>query len=248
MAEIHLFDLLSRRDGGITSATRFLNEAELALTLRDPILRGENYLVSGGYKDSIRARIIFPAYWEEESVNLTEYVECVKITGSKYTKLSHSDFLGSLTGIGISRDALGDIVVSEDNTSAVLFCEPSIKKFLLCEPSPLERVGREKVKISDYIPGDDFSSGRGYKPVCLFVSSMRLDCIAAALTGVSREKIKETIASGNVVLNYIVAESTDKTLCTGDILSIRGNGKYRIDISAGMTKKGRIKLNVLKYV
>lgn len=248
MADIFLSDLLQRRDRGITSATRFLNEAELALTLRDPLLSGTDYLVCGGYRDAVRARIIFPAYWETGTVDAGEYVASVKICGSGYVKLSHSDFLGSLTGLGISRDFLGDIVVGGDGASAVLFCDPSIRKFLLSEPSPLERVGRDRVKTEDFTPDGDFTSGRGYEPLCLFVSSMRTDCVVAALCGVSREKAKDLVLSCSVVCNYAEATAVDRQLESGDIISVRGKGKYRIDSFAGTTKKGRIKLNVLKYV
>lgn len=248
MAEIYLDDLLSVRDRGISCATRFLNEAELALTIKELKIRSEDFIIFGGYAYAVRARIIFPAYWEKETIITSEYVVSLKIAGSSFSKLRHSDFLGALTGLGISRDVLGDIVVSEDAASAVLFCEPSIEKFLLSEPQPLERVGREKVHTSSYCIGDDFDSRHSFETITCHVSSMRLDCVTAAVCSLSREKAKDIIISSNAVLNYVDVTSPDRTLIEGDVLSIRGKGKFRIERISGITKRGRIRLDVIKYI
>jgi RNA-binding protein YlmH len=81
----------------------------------------------GGYDGSERCRLlVLPEYLAREdgeytAANLREAlpelcesaVSVLRIEGSGYRKLSHRDYLGSLLGLGIERDKLGDIGVSQ---------------------------------------------------------------------------------------------------------------------------------------
>ena len=65
---------------------------------------------------------------------------CLKISprSAKYGKpLEHRDVLGTVMGLGITRDLIGDIIIREDG--AYLFCVSSMADFLR---ESLARVGR----------------------------------------------------------------------------------------------------------
>lgn len=246
--DIHIYDLLAKREKGESTATRFLNESEKALASKELQTLGEDFRIFGGYGECIRARIVFPAFWETDSIDASEYVTSVKIVGSGYETLTHSDFLGSVLGLGISRNAVGDIVVEKEKTSAVVFCTPEIKSFLLSAPPVLERVGRDTVRVIDYTPGEDFTSGHGFESKTVLAASLRLDCIVSSLCNVSRENAKVMISQEKVSLNYVSALKCDAGVSAGDIISVRGKGKFRIDEASGNTKKGKIRLQISKYI
>jgi RNA-binding protein YlmH len=79
------------------------------------------------------------------------------------------------------------------------------------------------------------------------VSSLRLDCVVAELACASRSKANEIIRELRVFVNYENEENNSRNLKEGDILTIRGKGKFIIESIVGYTKKNRIILKILQY-
>ena len=66
----------------------------------------------GGYKDAERCLFIcFPEYLEPDYDSIISVLE---ITARDIDKMSHRDYLGSLMGLGIKRENIGDILPLED--------------------------------------------------------------------------------------------------------------------------------------
>lgn len=210
----------------------------------------------GGYDGSERNRLfVLPMYMaldeyskkaldEAEIDIVTESVQAVKIMGSGYIKLSHRDYLGSLLGLGIERDVVGDVAVL-DGFSAVVFCDGKIAEFILSE---LKKVGNDTVRVSKTEVASDFC----YEPQSVTVSdtvaSARLDCVVAALSGLAREKAQHVLKSGSVALDYFTADECDAPVSEGSVISIRGVGKFKILSLSDTTKKGRLRLLAKKYI
>lgn len=169
---------------------------------------------------------------------LTERVSAVKIRGSGYRTLTHRDYLGSVLGLGLERDAIGDIAVQNER-EAVLFCSARIAQFL-CEH--LEKVASDTVRCEPYVIDQSFTDGRRYRPISDTVASPRLDCVVAALTNLSREGTKDLIRSGLVELEYEVETRTDVMVVPPATLSARGYGRFILRAFDGETKKGRLRL------
>lgn len=169
---------------------------------------------------------------------LAERVSAVKIRGSGYRSLNHRDYLGSVLGLGLERDAIGDIAVQSEH-EAVLFCSLRIAQFL-CEN--LGKVASDSVRCEPYAVDATFTDGRRYRPISDTVASARLDCVVAALANLSREETKELIQSGLVELEYEVETRTDLTLTPPATLSVRGYGRFIVRAFDGETKKGRLRL------
>lgn len=66
--------------------------------------------------------------------------------------------------------------------------------------------------------------------------------------GLSRTKAMELIQSGKVKVNHSEIEKNDYICQQGDIISCRGKGRLRIGQLSGETRKGKLKLCILKYL
>ena len=56
-------------------------------------------------------------------------VDALLVKGSGFEKLSHRAIMGSVLGLGVQRDVIGDIVLVNDN-EAVFFCDSQLIDFL----------------------------------------------------------------------------------------------------------------------
>lgn len=169
---------------------------------------------------------------------LSRAVTAVLIRGSGYRELTHRDYLGSLLGLGLERDALGDVVV-QGPFRAVVFCSETIAEFLL---TSLTKVASDTVRCTRYVPDEDFTDGIRYQPIRDTVASPRLDCVVAALTNLSRENAQNIIRSGLVEVDFEPTERTDLMLTPPATLSIRGHGRFVLRAFDGETRKGRLRM------
>ena len=79
------------------------------------------------------------------------------------------------------------------------------------------------------------------------VSSMRVDAIVKAASGVSREDAQKLVTQGHVKLNHEEITSPTKTAESGDILSVRGYGRYKILSADAVSRSGRIAVYIDKF-
>ena len=93
----------------------------------------------------------------------------------------------------------------------------------------------------------DLPKGRGYVEKEYTLASLRLDAAVAAVTGLSREKAKSLILSGNAALNHLECHNISRTVGEKDVLTIRGKGKFVINGVLGETKKHRIRISIIHY-
>ena len=213
---------------------------------------GAQFAFFGGYGDAERKKCYFlPEFMEgmDDITKLSEYgysseVAALQIKGSGFESLSHRAIMGSILGLGVQRDAIGDIILIS-NSSAVFFCDEKLCEFFL---SDLKKIGRDTVKV-ECISIDSISlPERRFLQISDTVASARLDCIVAALCSLSRERAKERIEQSLVELNYEIEERPDKEVSAPAILSIRGVGKFRVLSVSDKTKKGRYRLLAEKYL
>ncbi|MEE0059481.1 MAG: YlmH/Sll1252 family protein, partial [Acutalibacteraceae bacterium] len=157
-------------------------------------------------------------------------------------KLSHRDFLGSLMGLGLKREAIGDILTGDGYT--VIFIKDEIKKYVL---SQIQKIGSVGVVTEEW---DNYTLPikNEFENISCTISSARLDNIVSALVGLSREKSATLIKQGLVFVNSVAVDNLSYTIKTGDKISIRGKGKFIVGDFSGLTKKGRLKLTVQKYI
>jgi RNA-binding protein YlmH len=264
MLEARLSDAIARTEKGMTAVLPYLTprqKKQAEQILRQQGLWGSAYFY-GGYPTAERTCLfLLPDYLPpllslpihecpaEELASLigeeiSQWIFPVRIKGSGYRELTHRDYLGSLLGLGLERDALGDVAV-QNNREAVVFCSRTIGEFLL---TSLSKVASDTVRCTPYVPDEGFTDGRSYRPIHDTVASPRLDCVVAALTNLSREDAQGTIRSGLVEVDFEPTERTDLPLTPPATLSIRGHGRYILRSFDGETRKGRLRMFAEKLI
>ncbi len=168
----------------------------------------------------------------------------VLIEGSAYSELSHRDYLGSVLSLGIERDSIGDIDLITPS-SAYVFALEGASRLLIREMSS---VGREKVTASPAVLPEGFRAAKEYEPVSGTVMSLRLDGVVRVLCSVSREDAATLVSSGDVSVNYVVVTKPDSSLEPGDVISVRGYGKFIFDGDRGVNRRGRLRIDARKFI
>lgn len=252
-------DQMQKADRGEISVSEFLTPREMyfvSSVLNRAGYRGR-FAFCGGYPSAERARLVcLPEYalygtdeTDAEAVRQvaselsSEDTVTLLIRGSGFRSLSHRDFMGALLALGIKRGCLGDILV--DGDEAYVFCDAKMSGFI---KDTLTKVGRDSVKVTSGALPEDFAATKRTVTVTDTVASMRADSVIAALVNCSREKAKEYVAGGLCELNYEQLLKPDAAVDEGDVLSVRGKGKFIIKGTDGVTKRGRLRLWAEKYV
>ena len=264
LLEARIGDALEKCRRGSVAVLPYLsprgrNRAERELSRRGESARAWFF---GGYGEAERVCLfLLPDYlvdllerpiaeYDRESMEgilgeeLSFAVSSILVRGSRYRVLSHRDYLGSVLGLGIERDAIGDIAVQNAH-EAVIFCSESMADFLC---ATLEKVATDTVRCSRYTPDASFTDGRTYAPVNDTVASARLDCVVAALTGQSREEAQRSVRSGTVEVNFEPEERVDVQVEPPAWISVRGYGRFRLRSFDGETKKGRLRMRADRLV
>ena len=233
----HLYDLCRAARRGQIRFTRFLeppHQKEAARCAREEGVEAAFY---GGYEGAERA---VAAFFEGEPPEAWP-VECLRTDwNAEYAKVQHRDLLGALMGLGIERSLMGDIVVGEG--CAYLFVLSSAAPMILGE---LTGAGRAKLSVRR-AEGEALPTEAGV-PVRDTVSSMRLDAVAAAGFSLGRAEAQELIRRGLVKLNHRPEERTDARVRAGDLISVRGQGRLRVDEEQGPTKKSRLGVKMTRF-
>lgn len=187
----------------------------------------------GGVENCERAAAFFlPEWMDPEDFDPSETIRCVKITAHFGTP-GHRDYLGSLMGLGVRREWLGDILI-QDSVAHVL-CLNTVERELLT----LEKVGRCGVKTASVPLSEIPVPERKVRPVSFTVQSARFDAVLAGLFRLSRTVAADHIRAGDASLNYSECLRPDAPVEPGDVLSLRGYGKARVTELGGQSRKGR---------
>ena len=250
-----LDDLCRSAEQGTPVSSCFLSPRELYFGAEYLCRHGfiGRYLEWGGYELAERKKlIVLPDYMEGAAMpELADYgyesdVCALRVVCSGYVNVTHRDLLGSILGLGIERDVVGDIVLLDgDRPEAIVLCESSIAEYITAN---LIKVGRDTVKVSPSRLDESFLPKRRLLPINDTVASARLDCIVASVLSLSREKAREAVVSGIVELNYETEERPDRTVIAPAILTVRGYGKFKINSVSELTRKGRFRLYAEKYI
>lgn len=221
-----------------TTFTDFLNMDEQS-TLKNAKINTPHILF-GGYDMAERC----VAGFGENSEYAEFPISIIKIEPlqQKFAdKLSHRDFLGSLMGLGIKRELLGDIVIS-DNVG-YLFCIDSIASYI---EQNLDKVKHTSVKckIVDELPKTAIKEPEEIK---INVSSLRLDVVVAGVYNFSRNEVKEFFVARKIYVNSKLTENFSQIVKNGDVVSVRGYGRFIYCDTLGKTKKNRLFISVKVY-
>ncbi len=233
-----LDDLVYNCEYGSCSCLGFLNELECSVAVSYLKNKGVEYTLYGGYENATRVYVCV-TFDSEPDFPITALK--IKSKGSK--ELTHRDYLGSLMGLGIKRECVGDIVKTSEN-EAVIFVRSDVAEHVIRE---LDKVGRESVIVSEYTGTTD-GLGSVTEELSLIVTSMRIDNLVSACINSSRAEAVKLISADKVFVNYMQVSKPSLTISENDVITIRGFGKYIIGALSGRTKRDRLVIKVLHYI
>lgn len=200
-----------------------------------------SYEESGGLENSERQVIvIYPDYYQYNDIDIPIDFLMIEVD---IDKLSHRDFLGAILSLGINRDKIGDILIHE--TYAQIVVKNEISNFIRMN---LEKVGNKRVKIKE-VELIDLDQGKiDYQEKISTISSLRLDVLISQALKISRNDSQKIIVSDRVKVNWEPMDKVFKDLEEGDLVSVKGHGRFILYSIEGISKKGkpRIKLRLLK--
>lgn len=183
-----------------------------------------------------------PEYLTREDYFSGGVISCVRATFYESNALTHRDILGALMGLGLRRDAVGDIVVGE--RSFFVFVLGELERYLL---DNLTSAGRHHLKTETVDPSALEIPPQKMREIRVTVSSLRLDSILSAAFHLSRSEAADSIRSGQAAVNALTCLKPDRAVAPPDEISLRGHGKLRILTLNGQTRKERLAVTVGIY-
>ncbi|MEW5785899.1 MAG: YlmH/Sll1252 family protein [Bacillota bacterium] len=222
--------------------TAFLDPLQLEIAAA--LLRDYPHLsttVFGGYSGAERVRLrVSPAAQQ----GILPEVACLMVSGpAGDARLSHRDFLGSVLGLGLRRDQVGDIVLLPDG-KAIIMLDQSKAAFICAQ---LVQVANLPVECFTVDAANLPLPAEEGKAISGTVASMRLDAVLAIGFGLSRSRVVLLIKGGLVKVNWRFVDSPAFHLQEGDLVSLQGRGRLEIEAVTGETRKGRMRLALKKY-
>lgn len=186
--------------------------------------------------------ILYPDFLE--SINKDEFIAGLRIYNrSKFKKLNHKDYLGSLMSLGIDRNKTGDIYVYDDYADIVLHSD--ISDYILYN---LDKIGHNKIEIEKIKVDDVNYKEQEHIILNITSSSMRIDNIVKHITNKSRETASDMVRVGNVKVNFQVIDKIAAEIKENDMISISRYGRFKISKLSGLTKSGKYKIEIKHYI
>ena len=232
---------------GIARYSAFLSDREQDLA-RAALGRAgvrDGWRFDGGWPEAERRVLCLePEYSYGECPVRCVQLQCRALPGAALP--AHKDYLGSLMGLALKREALGDILLPADapGTAYVFALEPAAK--LICRE--LCQAGRTEVSTRLLEPEEIPAFPAPERQLLTAtVSSLRLDAVLSAMLHVSRGTAAELIEAGRVEINHLPVEKPHAPVYEQDVFTVRGKGRFRLTALPGKSKKDRSIIEFFQY-
>ena len=209
----------------------------------------ENYILYGGFEEAERKILII--YPEKYNINMIEknYSKIMKairvlLNDDVKGKYSHRNYLGGIVKVGMKREKVGDIIVFDDGADILVKEETS--ETLKQELGALTRFENARIEIIEL--QDLRKQEIKIEEINIIVPSLRLDNFVSDLARTSRSKAVQIIDSERVFINGQNETKASKQVKLGDIITIRGKGRFIVKEFCGSTRSGRTVVKIEKYV
>lgn len=234
------FFSFARRDG--VYLTCFLDCAQQRYLQQQHKSRFSVYFY-GGFQEAERKKaLISDGELSAAEINQYENLRIALLLVAFQGNIQHKDILGAVLALGIKRELIGDILVRKEG--AYLFCDSKIIPFLL---KNFCKAGNCKINVRELPLKNTIIPQEKYELKKYSVSSMRLDCVTAALCLCSRTEVQRMLAQGFVKVNHVEIRKPDVQLSENDVLSVRHYGRFVIEERCGISRKNRLYLLIRQY-
>ena len=224
--------------------TDFLSLPELDLFYKnEPQLRFAGVTVFGGAEGTDRKVIRFGnpeelGYEEEFPIRCIVIEPLLEKFGEN---LNHRDYLGALMNLGIERENLGDIFIK--GKTGYVFCLDRIADYIM---ENLSQVRHTHVKLRILEDEEEFIQ-KEIEELAVTAASERIDGVIAKIYNLSRSQSIEHFRAKKIYVNSRLCENNSYQLKNGDVISVRGYGKFVYNGVEYQTKKGKLSVKVGIY-
>ncbi len=204
---------------------------------------------SGGFEEAQRkVLIVYPEKFTQEIAykNIDNILKAIwiKLPHELRGAYEHRDYLSTFMKLGLERERFGDIIVFEEAAYVIVLNEnaeyisENLKHFTRFKKSQIEIVSIQDVKTKPIT----------FEELRIVVTSERIDNFVSEIIKCSRSQSEEFLITERVFINRKLETKPSKVVKVGDIVTIRGKGKYIIDSYVGENKKGRKVYLIKKYI
>lgn len=209
----------------------------------------KNYYFLGGKEESERKLcVLYPEKITEEmskkNDNRLLKIIRIKLPNELEDEYEHRIYLGGIIKLGIDRCKIGDIIVN--NLGADIIIKEETAKFLSQNLQSLTRFSKAEIELKEINEIKNIKLQK--QELNIIVLSLRLDSIVSELAHTSRGKAVQILEQERVFLNFQNETKPSKQVKVGDIITIRGKGKFEFTEISGNTRKGRYVLKINKYI
>lgn len=212
-------------------------------------LEFKNYILFGGFEEAERKIII--VYPEKYTIEMLEknYSKLIKIVrvelpDEEKGNYAHRNYLGGIVKLGLKREKVGDILVFEDGADIVTV--ENFADILRTELGTLTRFQNSKIEVLELNKIRKLELK--VEEVKIIVPSLRLDNIVSDLARTSRSKAAEIIEQERVFVNGKNETKLSKQIKQGDVITVRGKGRFVVKEFTGTTRSGRTVVLIEKYM
>ncbi len=221
-----------------------LSEQSVFSAAKISFKKGTHYIAFGGADGCERVMIRFG---DPEELGYDEPfpISVIKAEpkAAKFAdKLSHRDFLGSLMNLGIERSCLGDIVIIDN--IGYIFTKEDMANYICDSLTKIKHTDVRCSVVQALPEGELFKT----ETVKIQLSGERIDAAVAKVLGLSRDDSLSLFKKRLVFVSGKECENNSYTPKCGDIISVRGYGRFIYNGPIGLSKKGKINIEIKKYI
>ncbi|RZS92926.1 RNA-binding protein YlmH [Cuneatibacter caecimuris] len=242
----HLMDLAEtcyRRDIPIFSDFLSLYEQSLFHQYVAGGLPPVDFCLDGGYEYAERKILAFePAGAGYHIPASFCALEILPLQAKFSEDLTHRDYLGALIHLGLDRSGIGDILPMDK--SCVVFCTAPAADLICRELTRIRHTSVHCVRTDR----ESFEYSPHFEDIRGTVASVRLDSVLALAFSGSRSRLVGLIEGEKVFVNGRLVNSNAYRLSPGDVVSVRGFGKFIYQQEVSQTKKGRYLILIQKFI
>ncbi|GMB08535.1 RNA-binding protein [Thermolongibacillus altinsuensis] len=184
--------------------------------------------------------LLYPNYFQPEQEDFRLTLFSVRYP-TKFFTIEHRQVLGALMALGVKREKFGDILIQDETVQFVVAEE--ISPFVRMH---LAAIGKATVTLQEEPLSNILLIEEQWDEDTLTVSSLRLDVILAQCFRLSRQSVQTLIENGLAKVNWKIVEQAHFECREGDVLSLRGYGRCKLQSIDGKTKKEKWRITVGK--
>lgn len=205
-----------------------------------------NFFFFGGQPDCDRKMLFFypdKLNYEMAFKNVNNILKIIRITlpNNLVSTFEHRDYLSAIMKLGIVREKFGDIIVYPKGADILVQEENS--NYFKQNLEQLTRFKKSKIEILDINLIHEITKTQ--EEIQIIVNSMRIDNFVSEIAHTSRNKVEEILNQERVMINYETITKASKQVNLGDLIIVRGFGKYKVIEISGTTKSGKLVIKLL---